>query len=803
MRRMNIYKIPLIKVLIVALFLSLTACNLSEPQAVIYVTATPELATAGPTPIPPTATVEPQIAMQLADRYLVNGYYENAVAAYQSVLSGGAPANLAASAWFDMGRAALREGLFADAANAMSNFIGQYSDDGRIAQAFFLRGDAYSGLSEWADALADYQKYLELRPGRIDSYVYERIGDAQLALGQANESLTSYTTAADAGRSLVPELALREKAAQVYLNQGETGQALEQYNAILEVAQNAPYRASIEYAAAQAVINGGDQADGLTRMQSIFETYPGTPEAYKAMQTLLAADQNVDDFARGKVSYNFGDYEDAIDAFNNYSTEYALADIPAELYLLLGRAYREIGNSSAADTAFQTIIEQHPSDPLFGEALLEQGRTKFMAGDIDGAITQYLKIGDEYNYLPEAPEALWRAGYLYDTNDNPTQARAVFERLADAYPDTEQASSGLFLAASAAYNLGDPTGAERLYARLATTTTGDDQAAAYLWVGRLASDRGDSKTATEALQLAASSSPDSYFAARAQDILAGRDTFARPVTYQFNFDDAAQLADAEDWLRTTFNITQEGALWPLSAPLQNDVGLIRGNELWSVGANAEAEVEFQDVIDANKDNPLLSYQLAIFLRGIGAYSPSVYAGANVIIAANTATLAVPPYLSRLRYPDYYLDVVQDIAGRYNIDPLLVFSLIRYESLFDTYATAAAGEKGLTQVIPSTAEYIAQQLNWPNYQHSELFRPYVGIEFGAYYLSEQLELFDGNVQAALAGYNAGPGRASQWLDLSGGDPDQFMTAITIDSTRTYVQRIYGFYSIYRALYGGSS
>ena len=97
---------------------------------------------------------------------------------------------------------------------------------------------------------------------------------------------------------------------------------------------------------------------------------------------------------------------------------------------------------------------------------------------------------------------------------------------------------------------------------------------------------------------------------------------------------------------------------------------------------------------------------------------------------------------------------------------------------------------------------ADELNWPNYQHSDLFRPYAGIEFGTFFLAENLGRFDGNAQAALAGYNAGPGRAQNWLDLSGGDPDQFMTAITIDSTRTYVQRIYGFYSIYRSLYGQS-
>ncbi|MCS7070352.1 MAG: lytic transglycosylase domain-containing protein, partial [Anaerolinea sp.] len=160
----------------------------------------------------------------------------------------------------------------------------------------------------------------------------------------------------------------------------------------------------------------------------------------------------------------------------------------------------------------------------------------------------------------------------------------------------------------------------------------------------------------------------------------------------------------------------------------------------------------------------------------------------------------PRFIARMRYPVYYLDVVLDSAQRYDLDPLLLFALIRHESLFDTYATAAAGEKGLTQVIPSTAEYIAQQIAFPDYQHSDLFRPYVGVEFGAFFLDENLERFNGNVTAALAGYNAGPGRAAQWLEISGGDHDAFLSAITIDSTRIYVQRIYSFFSIYRALYG---
>jgi soluble lytic murein transglycosylase len=783
----------------------LTACAPQEPL-VIIVTATelpgptaPPAPTATPT-LPPTPTIAPEVLLREGDRALLNGQFEAAVLDYQSILNMGAAPDLSAAAAFNAGRAALREGNFPEAAANLTTFISNDPQDVRTPQAYFLRGDANMGLSQWAAALSDYQTYLSLRPGLIDSYVYERIGDAQIALGQSAESVANYNRAVNAGRALVPLLQLRERLATIYLAAGSTIEAVAQYDAILQVARNNPYRATIEYAAAEALIDNGDITAGYGRLQTLIEQYADRPEAYTAMQQLIEAGVPVDDYTRGRISYTYGDYEGAINAFNTYSTERPIADLPAEMYLLLGRAYREIGNPTAALTAFQTIIDQYPTDPLFGQALLEQGRTRFLAGEIDQAIARYMEIARDYGYLPEAAEALWRAGYLHGTNGRPAESRAVFEQLADAYPDTSQARSGLFLAAAAAYNGNDPNGAEQLYARLAVSTTGEDQAAAYLWVGRLAAARNDHQTAVNALQLVIQAAPDSYYSARAQDILNGRDTFARPVAFNFTFDENAQLAEAETWLRTRFQVEGDAPLWQLSPELHADARLIRGNELWAVGAVDAAKVEFGDVIETYQGDAIRSFQLANFLRGIGAYNGAILAGANVIRTAGVPTLEAPAYLARLRYPAYYGDLVQDAASRYEIDPLLLLSLIRHESLFDTYATAAASEKGLTQVIPGTAEYIAQQLNWPDYQHSDLFRPYAGIEFGAFFLAENLDRFDGNVQAALAGYNAGPGRAANWLALSGGDPDQFMTAITIDSTRTYVQRIYGFYTIYRALYG---
>jgi soluble lytic murein transglycosylase len=797
---MNLKRLPLIALMLISVGCTL---NAQPEQPVLVVTETPNIQTVGqiaqPT-IEPTPTVEPAILLRIADRYLLNGYYENAVYSYQALLSQtGAPADAQAAAAFGLGQSALREGLFADAVNALTTFITQFPTDARIAQAHFLRGDAYMGASLWDNAISDFKLYLTLRPGLLDSYAHERIGDAQLALGQAADALTSYETASDAARSLVPQLALRERVAQIYSNANQPAQALEQYEAILAAAQNYAYRAGIDLLAARALLAMGSTEAGLDRMEAIMQSYPDRPEAYHAMQALIDGGRAVNNLARGRVSFNYGDYQGAIDAFNTYTVENP-GNIPAELYLLLGRAYREIGSTAAAVTAFQTIISSYPTDDLFGDALLEQGRTLRIGGDTPGAIAHYTRIADTYGYLPQAAEALYRAGFLYLEAEQPTEARAVFERLADRFPDTQQAKDGLFLAASSAYTTNDIAAAERFYAELAVKTTGDDQAAAYWWVGRLALLRGDQRTAQEAFTQVRTAAPDSYYAARADDLLNNIQPFQRPAALRFQFDDAAEVAQAEAWLRQTYGITQEGALWQLPDELANDPRLVRGRELWTVAAYDEARAEFNDLIEANRTTPLASYQLAIYFRGIAAYQESIVAASYVIRNANIGTLDAPPYIARMRYPAYYLDVAQEVSDRRGLDPLLLFSLIRHESLFDTYATAAAGEKGLTQVVPSTAEYIAGEIQWQDYQHSDLFRPYAGIEFGAFYLQEQLNRFGGNTVAALAGYNAGPGRAASWLQLSGGDPDQFMTAISIDSTRTYVQRIYGYYNIYRALYG---
>src|SRR5690606_6074614 len=192
-----------------------------------------------------------------------------------------------AEAALGLGQAALRDGLFQDAVDALTDFIDQLPDDANAARAHFMRGDAYLGMSRWQDAIADFEAYLARQSGLIDSYVYERLGDAQLGLGAVDAALGSYAQAVDASRSLDSQLALRERVAQILMARGDHAQALEMLEAILADLRTDADRARVELLIADTLLALGETERAMNRQRRIFENYPQQPQAYVALTALL------------------------------------------------------------------------------------------------------------------------------------------------------------------------------------------------------------------------------------------------------------------------------------------------------------------------------------------------------------------------------------------------------------------------------------------------------------------------------------------------------------------------------------
>lgn len=121
-------------------------------------------------------------------------------------------------------------------------------------------------------------------------------------------------------------------------------------------------------------------------------------------------------------------------------------------------------------------------------------------------------------------------------------------------------------------------------------------------------------------------------------------------------------------------------------------------------------------------------------------------------------------------------VIEDEAKKNNIDPLLIYLIVKYESNFNPYAVSRSGAMGLMQLMPGTAEMLGV---------SDAYDPYQNIAGGASYFCTQLSRF-GDLRFALAAYNAGPGKVAEY----GGVPP-------FSETINYVENIFSEYNQYRS------
>jgi soluble lytic murein transglycosylase len=161
---------------------------------------------------------------------------------------------------------------------------------------------------------------------------------------------------------------------------------------------------------------------------------------------------------------------------------------------------------------------------------------------------------------------------------------------------------------------------------------------------------------------------------------------------------------------------------------------------------------------------------------------------------------LPVLLLKTLYPTPYGGLVMGEARERDIDPLLMYALMRQESQFVPDALSHAEARGLAQVIPSTGQGIADALGDTGYTTEDLFLPHVSIRYGTYYLASNLPQFDRKVLPTLAAYNGGPGNAARWLQGSAlFDPDLFIERVDLFETEDYLRRVYHNFGFYELLY----
>ncbi len=156
---------------------------------------------------------------------------------------------------------------------------------------------------------------------------------------------------------------------------------------------------------------------------------------------------------------------------------------------------------------------------------------------------------------------------------------------------------------------------------------------------------------------------------------------------------------------------------------------------------------------------------------------------------------------QLAYQKPYEELVLKAAQEFEVDPYLIWAVMREESHYNANAVSWVGAKGLMQIMPATGQDIAHRLEL-SITEEDFFKPEINIRFGAYYLGRMLAMFEGNMDKALAAYNGGQGNVRKWekSDL-GSNPEDFPTAITFLETQRYITKVANSYHTYKWLYEG--
>lgn len=792
--------------------LSALACSLPSslpfiatptPSPTATATATPT-ATQTPTPTP-TPTPSPSDRLEEAAEQYLYGDWEGALGAYQDIARLAADPEVLTSANLGVGKSLLALGRYGELQASMEALIAASSDSEVVAQAWLLRAWAYEAVEDDFSAADAYLHVLETGLQPLRGYVLDWRGDALWELGEYQLAGEAYQQA------LFTEptsgfVQVEIKLAGTLEDRADFEGALEIYRSIYAATDEEYLKAFLDRVIGEALVRLGRTEEAYARYLDAVENYPEYSDSYLALVELVNAGVPVSELDRALVNYHVGQYSLALAAFNRFE---ALNpdESRGQLHYFRGLTLRALGEYELAIQEWDRLIAGYPEDAYAADAWDEQVTTLWAYLD---QYAQAVDLSEQFaSVYPENPRSaifLYDAGRIAERDGDLERAAELFRRAASQYPQTEIAFRAQFLAGVTLYRLERMTEAQTAFlAAVEIARSGSDRAAAQLWVGKARQELGEHDAAQQAYRAASLEDPNGYYGLRAHERLLGDPPFRtdRPPSFPAQTELDAAREQAAEFLKARFPFA-EGESYPsLGASLRAEPEFQRGDQFWMLGRLAEAKTEFERLKVKYASDAHRSFLLMEAMLARGLYQPAIYTALDLIemsgYSSETAFEA-PRYFNYVRFGPYFGDLIISAAENRNLDGLFVLSLVRQESLFESFAISYAAAQGLMQIIPSTAAEIVAKEGWPpDFTNQDLYRPIVSVRLGVRYLADQRDLFDGDLYAALAAYNAGPGNALAWKRLAGDDQDLFLEVVRLGQPRDYIRVIYWAHSHYDRLY----
>lgn len=386
------------------------------------------------------------------------------------------------------------------------------------------------------------------------------------------------------------------------------------------------------------------------------------------------------------------------------------------------------------------------------EALYARGRDAWNADRDDDAAADFQRLVERYPRSGRAPEAIYALGRIAEARGSVDRAARRYASIARDHPNSKVAEESAWRAGFVRYRAGDFAGAATAWDQLSAR---DD---ALYWTGRALQKGGRTNDARRAFGHLAARSPRGYYAwwmNLPERFDRGNGPRPKPVS-------AATVPEAAR------------------------AHLERARLLRDLGFPDDAMRELAGAQNAAGPTALLLREY----ETLGAHRQVIR------LAAQLRSQGASGLDQRLR-PRAHWPEFQKAAKKHGVDPLLLASIARQESMFDERIASPADAQGVMQLLPKTASALTGR----TMKRWELWSPALNIDLGARYFRKMLDRFGGRAIPAIAAYNAGPRPAARWLDKNGHLPgDEFVELISYRETRDYVKKVLENYRIYRGLYG---
>ncbi|HUM06319.1 MAG TPA: transglycosylase SLT domain-containing protein [Terriglobales bacterium] len=650
------------------------------------------------------------------------------------------------------------------------------------ALAWLVVGYAHALDHDYAKAV-DPLNRAKAGAGELGDYVAYYLGDAYYETGHSPEALA---TLSDFDKKFPDSLLVRDVRlvyANTLIRENRTTEAA----AVLEK-DRLPVRSDIELAVGRAYAALGQNEKAAPAFRNLYFNMPTSSEADVAggeLKKLKIVGNLAERRTRADLLFKARRYSDAADEYRGLVNEVspeerpkvqiALAtslqrgdrsreaqqlltaigpqtgDAEAQRLFLLGEAERSSNDEPAVQKTLAQLRQFGPTSPWLEQALLSAGNMYLLKPDYDRAIDHYRELQQRFPKGARASYAHWKTAWLSFRQGRMDEARQGFEDQIALYSDSNEVPAALY------------------------------------WRARMAEEEGAAIMARAFYQKLSSRYRNYYYAELGRQRLKNLKGEDDESTHY-------ALLDRIPPLSLKDRVAE-------SEPPEEDLRLQRAR-LLSNGALSDLAARELQAAAADGGGSWAWPELARIYQDCGQFDR----GIQVLKRAMPNYFAVDlPELPRsywdALFPKPYWSDLRRYSVQNGLEPYLVASLIRQESEFNPLAVSRANAVGLMQLLPKVGKHVAKEIKLKGYNPSQLYTPTVNLQLGTHYFKSMVDKYGGQLEYALAAYNAGTDRVDDWRGIGHyRDTQEFVESIPFTETREYVQAILRNTTVYQRLYG---